>query len=74
MDSKKKKADPEKAMLEKYSKHNQMADKHRAHASLIEAKLRVQGKRISGGYDGEPSRIVSEHRGTTAKPSVGGKK
>lgn len=33
-------------MLKRYQHHNNMADKHRAHAELIRAKLRTQGKDI----------------------------
>jgi hypothetical protein len=40
---------PDAHLLAKYEHHQGMAQKHRAHADLIEAKLKVQGKRI--GYD-----------------------
>jgi hypothetical protein len=43
------KPDHDSHMLNKYEHHQSMAQKHRAHADLIEAKLRTQGKRI--GYD-----------------------
>lgn len=39
-----------------------MAGKHRAHADLIEAKLRVDGKRIKRAYEpGEKPKIVDDH-------------
>ena len=44
--SKKKAPDKDASLLAKHAHHHAMADKHRAHADLIEAKLRVQGKRI----------------------------
>lgn len=43
------KKDPDSALLDRYDHHTSMAQKHRAHADLIEAKLKTQGKRI--GYD-----------------------
>lgn len=43
------KKDPDAAMLAKHEHHTKMASQHRAHADLIEAKLKTQGKRI--GYD-----------------------
>jgi hypothetical protein len=41
---------PDAHMLAKYEHHRGMAEKHRAHADLIEAKLKVQGKRIAHDY------------------------
>lgn len=43
------KKDADAAMLAKHEHHQRMASQHRAHADLIEAKLKTQGKRI--GYD-----------------------
>ena len=40
------------ALLSRFQHHHAMADKHRAHADLIEAKLKTQGKRIDR-YGGE---------------------
>lgn len=45
-------------LLAKYEHHRGMAEKHRAHADLIEAKLRTQGKKIAHEYGPEPSRGV----------------
>jgi hypothetical protein len=42
---------PESHLLAKYEHHKDMAEKHRAHADLIEAKLRVGGKRITHDYE-----------------------
>ena len=44
------KDDGDAKLLAKYEHHNEQARKHRAHADLIEAKLRVQGKRIGHEY------------------------
>lgn len=52
------KADPDYHMLAKYEHHKAAAQKHHAHADLIEAKLRTQGKRI--GYDCGKSDSPSE--------------
>jgi len=46
---------PDAHMLAKYEHHKGMAEKHRAHADLIEAKLKVQGKRIAHDYGHGPS-------------------
>ena len=45
------------ALLSRFQHHHAMADKHRAHADLIEAKLKTQGKRIDRyGYgDAKPA-------------------
>lgn len=40
------------AMLQRYEHHRAMSQKHSAHADLIEAKLKTQGKRIDRYGDG----------------------
>jgi hypothetical protein len=50
--SKKPSVDSDARMLEKYKHHTAQADKHRAHADLIEAKLRTQGKHLDKWGDG----------------------
>jgi hypothetical protein len=53
----KKKDGADDATLRRHSHHLAQAQKHRAHADLIEAKLKTQGKRISTDYgDGIPTR------------------
>lgn len=56
------KKDPgDDAMLKKYEHHRAQAQKHNAHADLVEAKLRTQGKHISHVYDdkkGASKRVI----------------
>jgi hypothetical protein len=52
------------AALAKYEHHRTMAEKHRAHADLIEAKLRTQGKEIRTVYPGDGPKMNSP----SAKP------
>lgn len=47
------KADPDASLLKKYEYHREQSRKHNAHADLVEAKLRVQGKRIGHEYPKE---------------------
>jgi hypothetical protein len=54
------KSDPDDAMLRKHEHHTAMAQKHRAHADLIEAKLRTKGKRIGHVYPGETAHPTSK--------------
>jgi hypothetical protein len=49
-------------MLAKYEHHRSMAEKHRAHADLIEAKLRTQGKEIRTHYPGDSPMTASAPR------------
>lgn len=48
-------SNPDSSLLAKYEHHRNLSRKHNAHADLIEAKLRVQGKRISHEYEGMSS-------------------
>lgn len=49
--------DGDDAMLRRHGHHLAQAQKHRAHADLIEARLKTQGKRIATDYgDGIPTR------------------
>lgn len=49
-------------LLAAHTRHTEMANKHRAHADLIDAKLRVEGKRVKRAYDpGEKPKIVDDH-------------
>lgn len=41
--------------LERWHHHKAMADKHRAHADMIEARLRTQGKHIMNSYSDNPT-------------------
>jgi hypothetical protein len=67
--SSKKKDSGDSKLLERHSHHTAMAEKHRAHADLIEAKLRTQGKRIDryGDYSTAPS--ASKHKPKIVKSS-----
>jgi hypothetical protein len=48
------KVDGDSKLLSRFQHHHAMADKHRAHADLIEAKLKTQGKRIDRYGDSYP--------------------
>lgn len=54
----KKKTDPSEKLLSRYKHHTSMADKHRANADLIEARLRVKGQKIDRWGDGPISKPV----------------
>lgn len=57
---KKPKVDGDSKILERLNHHESMADKHRAHADLIRAKLRTQGKEIRHVYPGDsPGKVAS---------------
>lgn len=43
------------ASLERWHHHKALADKHRAHADMIEARLRTQGKHITNSYSDNPT-------------------
>ena len=45
--------DGDAKLLGRYQHHRDAADKHRAHADLIEARLRTQGKEIRHQYPGD---------------------
>jgi hypothetical protein len=49
-------------LLERYKHHKEQADKHRAHADVIEAKLRTQGKEIRHQYPGESVPVARESK------------
>lgn len=58
------KEEPHQAMLAKYEHHRAQSRKHSAHADLIEAKLRTQGKEIQHDYSpkGVEKRVVRDAR------------
>lgn len=56
------KANPDAKMLEKHEFHRAQAKKHEAHADLIQAKLRTQGKRITHSYDSYPGQVGKSKR------------